>query len=183
MSWLDIVIILILVGAFFRGIQKGLAMQLTGFVAIIAGAIFAGKVANILLPHLMMMMDFSVNVVVVISYIVAFLLIALGIQFIGKMIDSLFVVLHLSFINKILGAALGVLSAAVVLSIFINLVIIIDDEKNIISDKLKSETLFYGHIQAIVPTIVPYLRSEIWNKYLPEQLDEINKEEKIKKYL
>ena len=52
MSWFDIIIALILLGAFARGLRKGLTMQLAGFVAVLAGATFAGKHAGILLPFL-----------------------------------------------------------------------------------------------------------------------------------
>ena len=52
MNWFDIFILLVLLGAFIRGMRKGLTMQLAGLVAIIVGAIFAGKAANIILPFL-----------------------------------------------------------------------------------------------------------------------------------
>ena len=53
MSWFDIIVILVLLAAFIKGLKKGLTMQLAGLVAIIIGAIFAGKAAEIILPYLL----------------------------------------------------------------------------------------------------------------------------------
>lgn len=170
MSWFDIIVLLILLGAFIRGMQKGLTMQLAGLVAIIIGAIFAGKAADIILPFLLNSVNISANIAAVISYVLAFTIIVFAIKFIGKMLHSLFEALHLSFLNKTLGAFVGVITASVVLSILINLAVMLDPEEELVTSNLKRETFFYSKIQMVVPTIVPYLKKEVWEKYIPEQL-------------
>lgn len=178
MSWFDIIITLILLGAFMRGFKKGLTMQLAGLAAIIIAAIFAGKAANILLPFLLNTISISANIARVVSYILAFMIIAFGIKFIGKMLHSLFEVLHLSFINKILGAGLGVISVSIVLSILLNLAVMLDPEEEIITNEYETESFFYSKIQIVIPIIVPYLRKEVWEKYdVPNQLKKHNKDE------
>ena len=175
MSWFDIIVLLILLGAFIRGMQKGLTMQLAGLVAIIIGAIFAGKASAVILPILLKTVNIAANIAVFISYVLAFVIIVFGIKFIGKMLHSLFEALHLSFLNKILGAIVGVISASIVLSILLNLVVMIDPEEDLITSDLKKETYFYSKIQIVVPTIVPYLKKEVWEKYIPEQLKQDDK--------
>ena len=81
MRWFDIIISLILLGAFIRGIQKGFIMQLAGLVALIAGAIFAGRLANILLPFLLKTIGVSANIAVVLSYVIAFVIIVILIKY------------------------------------------------------------------------------------------------------
>ncbi len=169
MSWFDIIIILILLGAFVRGVRKGFTTQLAGLVAVIAGAIFAGKTASLYLPFILKTTNISANIAVVLSYILAFAIIFFGIKLIGKMLDSLFHALHLSFINKILGAILGVITASIVLSILLNLTLMLDTKEEIMTSKIKSESYFYSKIQMVIPTIVPYLKKEVWEKYNLEQ--------------
>lgn len=173
MSWFDIIVILILLGAFINGMQKGLTIQLSGLVAIILGAIFAGKAANIILPYLLKAVNISAGIALVISYVLAFIIIVFGINFIGKMLHTLIEALHIGFINKLLGAGLGVLSASLVLSILVNLTAIIDSEETILTDDLKSNTFFYSKIQKVAPLIVPYLKEEVWDKYIQEKLKHI----------
>lgn len=170
MSWFDIIILLVLLGAFINGMRKGLTRQLAGLVAIIVGAIFAGKVADIILPFLLRIVDISSNIAIVLSYVIAFIIIVFGITFIGKMLHTLVEALHIGFINKILGAVLGVLSASFVLSILINLTVMLDPDEEILTKKIKTETLFYSKIQKVAPLVVPYLKEEVWDKHIPERI-------------
>lgn len=170
MSWFDIIILLVLLGAFINGMRKGLTLQLAGLVAIIVGAIFAGKVADIVLPFLLKTVDISTNIAVVLSYVIAFIVIVLGIKLIGKMLHSIVEALHIGFINKMLGAVLGVLSASFVLSILINLTVVLDPDEEILTKNIKSETLFYSKIQKVAPIVVPYLKEEVWDKHIQERI-------------
>lgn len=173
MSWFDIIVILILLGGFINGMQKGLTMQLAGLVAIIIGAIFAGKAANVILPYLLNAINIPAGIALVISYILAFIVIVFAIKFIGKMLHTLIEALHIGFINKILGGVLGVLSAVFVLSILVNLAVMIDSEETILTDNIKRNTLFYSKIHQAAPLIVPYLKEEVWEKHIQERLKHI----------
>ena len=104
------------------------------------------------------------------SYAIAFIIIVVGIKIIGRMLHNLFEALYISFLNKILGAALGVVSASLVLSILVNLAVILDTEQDIITERIKTETFFYSKIQKVAPIIVPYLKEEIWEKHIQEKL-------------
>lgn len=179
MSWFDIIVLLVLLGAFVRGMQKGLTMQLAQLGAIIVGAIFAGKAAHIILPYLLKTINISANIAIVVSYVLAFAIIFFGIKFIGRMIHSLFEALHLSFLNKMLGAVVGVISASVVLSILLNLAVMLDPKEKIVTTNLKMETFFFSKIQIVIPTIVPYLKKEVWEKYILEQVKQEDTEEVI----
>ncbi len=169
MNWFDIIIALLLFTAFVRGIQKGVVMQLAGFAAIILGAIFAGKAAKIMLPFLLDTVNISLSVAIVISYIIAFTLIVFAVKLIGKMLHGLFEALHISIINKILGAFIGIATAMVILSIFLNLAILVDPKEEIITSKIKTESFFYPRVQLLVPIIVPYLNKNVWDKNIPEK--------------
>ena len=173
MSWFDIIVFLVLLGAFIKGMRKGLAMQIAGLAAIVIGAIFAGKAANIILPYLLEIINISSNVAVMLSYAIAFIIIVVGIKIIGRMLHNLFEALYISFLNKILGAALGVVSASLVLSILVNLAVILDAEQDIITERIKTETFFYSKIQQAAPIIVPYLKEEVWEKHIQERLKHI----------
>lgn len=183
MNWFDIIVFLVLLGAFIKGMRKGLAMQVAGLVAIVIGAIFAGKAANMILPYLLGMINISSNVAVMLSYAIAFIIIVVGIKMIGKMLHNLFEALYIGFLNRILGAALGVVSVSLVLSILVNLALIIDTEQDIITERIKTETFFYSKIQKAAPIIVPYLKEEIWEKHIQERIkkddgDQMNEDNK-----
>lgn len=173
MIWFDIIILLILVGAFINGMQKGLTMQLAGFVSILLAAIFAGKVAGVILPHLLKAIHISESIARVVSYVLSFIIIVFAIRFIGKMFHTLIVALHMGFINKILGATLSLISTSLVLSILINLMIILDPEETILANEIKTDTFFYSKIQVAAPIIVPFLKEEVWDKHIQEKINQL----------
>ncbi|MDD4727591.1 MAG: CvpA family protein [Dysgonamonadaceae bacterium] len=177
MSWFDIIVSLVILGAFVRGLQKGLVMQLTRFIAIIISAIFAGKTAVIISSFLLNTINISVNLARVVAYILAFIVIVFIINFIGKIIHSLFKTLHISFINKIMGAIVGVAGAMIVLSILLNLAVMLDPNEEVISKELKSDSFLYSRVQVVVPAVVPYLNKKLWDKYIPDYLKEDEIEE------
>lgn len=170
MSWFDIIVSIILLLGFVKGAQKGLVMQLAGLVAIIIAAIFAGKAAKIILPFLLNNTNISISVATVISYISTFTAIVFAVRFVGKMLHGLFEAIHINFLNKILGAIIGVASTMIVLSILLNLAIMLDPKEELITRNIKSETYFYSKIQVVVPAIVPYLKKDLLEQYIPEQL-------------
>lgn len=181
MSWFDIIILLILAGAFINGMQKGLAMQLAGLISILLAAISAGKVAKIILPYILNTINIAESIARVASYVLAFVIIVFAIRFIGKMFHTLIVALHMGFINKILGAVLGVISASFVLSIMVNLIIILDSEETVITNKIKTDTFFYSKIQIVAPTIIPFLKEEIWEKHIQEKIKQLENKNEMQK--
>ena len=170
MNWFDIIVSLILLASFIQGMRKGLVLQLASFAAVIIGAIFAGKVAKIISPFLIDTVNVSVNNAGVVSYILAFIIIAFGVNLIAKMVHNLFDAMHISFLNKILGGIVSIGTVMVILSILLNLAVILDPEEDIVTVKIKTETFFYSRVQVVIPTIVPYLNKDLWEKYVPEQL-------------
>lgn len=177
MNWFDITVIIILIIAFFSGMQKGLLMQVAGFGAIILGIVFAGKLAKRILPELIKQIDMTPNTASVVSYILAFALIVIAIGFAGKLLENFFRAINLSFINRLLGAILAVTTTMVVMSVVLNLALILDRKEEIITPALKKDSFFYARVQAVVPAIVPYLNDEVWKQYIPEEYRE-NKEKK-----
>ncbi|MGV8962187.1 MAG: CvpA family protein [Candidatus Saccharimonadaceae bacterium] len=186
MSWFDIIVSLILLGAFIKGMQKGIVMQLAGFTAIIISAIFAGKIAKILLPFLLEKTNISTNFAGVICYILAFMIIVFGIRFIGKMLQSIFEAFQINFLNKIIGGIIGTAGAMILLSILINLAMILDTKEEVITSNLKTNSYLFSRVQVVVPAIVPYLDRNVWKKYIPDKYrhdDEKDDDENIPKEL
>ena len=168
MNWFDLIIIILLVAAFIKGYSKGLIMQLVGLAAIIIAAIFGGRLAAIILPELNNLLDISPNFARVLSFIIAFSLIAFVFLLIGGVIQRFIDVIMLGIINRLLGAVIGVGTMMVFLSIILNLVLMLDTNESIINEGIKEESFFFSRVEAVVPAIVPYLNEDFWNEYIPE---------------
>src|SRR5690554_7065825 len=126
MNWFDIVITLLLLVAFISGYKKGLVMQLVGLATIVLAAIFGGKLAASILPEINRFMEISPSFARVLSFLIAFGLIAVVISIIGRLIEKFIDLVSLSFLNRLLGCVIALGTIMVILSIVLNLVLMLD---------------------------------------------------------
>ncbi|MGB4445912.1 MAG: hypothetical protein WBI58_06695, partial [Dysgonamonadaceae bacterium] len=56
---------------------------------------------------------------------------------------------------------------AVILSLILNMLLILDPKEKIINKETKQNSFFYKRIQIVVPTFVPYINGEVWKQYIP----------------
>lgn len=172
MNWFDILISVLLLIAFINGYRRGLIMQLVGLATIVLAAIFGGKLAATILPELNRLINLAPDVARVLSFVLAFALIAVGISLIGRLLERFINVVFLSFINRVIGAIVAVGTMMVFLSVLLNLVLMLDQKDTLISREVKEDSFFFHRVEAVVPAIVPYLNKEFWEEYVPEKYRE-----------
>jgi membrane protein required for colicin V production len=75
-NWFDLTVAILLLIAVINGYRKGLIMQLVGLAILVLSAIFGGRVAEEILPHLKGWVNLSAEAARVFSFILAFAVIA-----------------------------------------------------------------------------------------------------------
>lgn len=168
MNWFDLTILIFLLIALVNGYKKGFVMQLVGLATIVLAAIFGGKLAASILPEINRFMEISPSFARVLSFLIAFGLIAVVISIIGRLIEKFIDLVSLSFLNRLLGCVIALGTIMVILSIVLNLVLMLDQRENIITKEVKQESFFFERVEAVVPAIVPYLDKELWEEFIPE---------------
>jgi len=168
MNWLDIVIAFFLIIAFIDGYRKGLIMQLVILAGVLIAVIFSGKLAGIVYPWLDRVTDFTPETLHVASYLVAFVVIALAAIFVGQLVETIINVIFLSFINRLLGGVTAMATTLIIFSLALNLLLILDSEEDIITERTQKESFFFKRIEKVVPTIVPHLNRDLWERYFPQ---------------
>lgn len=156
-SWLDILILLICVGALIRGFFTGFIMQLATLAGIVLGAIFSGKMAEIISPYIERWIDASQQVITATSYLASFIIILIVVTLIGRLVNSLAKAILLDTANKLAGAVFCMGKWILIVSILLNLVVMFDSEKVIIREKVRNESYSYPFLITIAQTIIPYL--------------------------
>lgn len=172
MNWFDLTVGILLLVAFINGYRKGLIMQLVGLATIILAAVFGGRLAQIILPHINRIIDSSPEVTRVLSFILAFIAIAIALSLVGRLLQRFIDVVFLSFINRLLGAVIAVGTLMVFLSIILNLILMLDTNQQVIRKEIKEESFFFERVEAVVPAIVPYLQPQLWEDIIPENYRE-----------
>ncbi|WP_294080395.1 CvpA family protein [Proteiniphilum sp. UBA5384] len=169
MNWFDLTVGILLLIAFINGYRKGLVIQLVGLATIILAAVFGSRFAKIILPELNRLIDLSPEVARVLSFILAFVAIAVGLSLIGRLLQRFIEAVFLSFINRLFGAIIAAGTMMVFLSIILNLVLILDSDKQVINRKIREEAFFFERVEAVVPAIIPYLNPQLRDDIVPEK--------------
>lgn len=158
MNWFDLVVLILIALTLIKGFFSGLIMQVATLAGIILGAIFAGKLAAIIAPKLMTLVDGSPHIIGPLSYILAFVAILIALFFIGKLIESFADALKMTILNRLAGALFCCAKWIILFSIGLNLLVEFDQNKNIIKEDIREESFFYPYISEVAKTAIPYLR-------------------------
>lgn len=168
MSIFDIIILIVLIFGFIKGIYKGFILELSGFVGIII-SIYIARCYSTPVTHLLESL-FGINQEMspVIGFLVTFLAALLLFHFVAVLVDKLVRLILLGWLNKILGGVLSFLKYVLVISVFINIFNYANDYLGLMSEEKKKASKLYLPMQKVVPTVLPFLHLDDLLQYLPE---------------
>jgi membrane protein required for colicin V production len=165
MNFVDIIIIVPLIYAAWRGFKKGLVIEvftlLALLVGIYAGIHFSDWTSKLIKDNI----DIEGKYLPVVAFTLTFLAVGAIVFFAGKMIERMLKVVNLSPVNKILGVVFGLIKMVYTLSILIILLETYDERGDFIPEEIKSESLFYEPVKITATATIPAIEeSTIWLK-------------------
>lgn len=167
MNFLDIIFLVPLLFALYRGFKKGLVHMIASLAALVLGILGALR----LRPAFAGMLDswFTINPdhVNIIAFAVAFILIVILVHIIAYFVDKLVKAIALNLVNRLLGMVFGVLVTAFVISMILWPLNEINKEKEIIKKERIEGSLLYKPLSSIAPALFPYLQEKEWKEYVP----------------
>ena len=161
MNVLDIVLVILIVGAAISGFAKGFFVELASIVSLILGIWAAVEFSGLVQQWLSKYLSWSNDSMRLAAFILIFVFVVIVVHLIATLTEKFVQAIALSIFSRIAGGIIGALKAAFVLSI---LMIIISKIENftitIIPEKSKMESKFYGPISNMAPNILPFLKAD-----------------------
>lgn len=159
MTTLDFIIIgIIFIGAIL-GFTKGFIKQLSSIVGLIAGLLLARALFASVGEKLAVELGTSVSIGQTIAFFLIWLVVPLGISLLASMLSQAVEAIHLGFINKWLGAGLGIIKFALLTSMIVYFIEYIDSKDNLIRSTTKSKSLLYYPIKDFSGIFIPKIKS------------------------
>jgi membrane protein required for colicin V production len=121
MDKLDLLFLVLLGAGFIRGWIKGAIMQLAALAAIILGVYGAISFYEPVAHFLEQSFHFSIRLAVPFAFLLLFIAIGFGLYLAGKLLTTFFKAISLSWIDRLLGAVVGLLKIALVMGILLQL--------------------------------------------------------------
>ena len=151
MNWLDIVLVVLVVVGIVKGYKDGFIRQIVFFIALIAAIYLCSRVAVNIREYMIQTGWFDTSTVTLLSYILAFIMIAGIITLAGWIMHKMIDVTPLSLFNHFAGAALGLVGTMLILSLALNIMAVVDRGSALIPQDAKTESRFYYYIKDIIP--------------------------------
>ncbi len=173
MNTIDIILSLILIYGLIRGFLRGLLAEfasLVGFVAGIYGAIhFSYLISDFMAKHV----EWNTQYVNLIAFAVTFILIAFSISLAGTLLTKIAGFMALGIVNKILGAAFGVIKVAFITSVIIMFFKATNEDIDLVEDQTVENSVLYRPVEKIAPIFLPSILREARERNILEDLDEL----------
>ena len=179
MNLLDIIIIVPIIYFGYKGLSRGLVLELASLIGLILGIYIAVHFSFYTENILANTFHLTGKYLPIVSFIVTFIVVILVIYLLGKITEKLLDLVALGFFNKLLGLVFGVLKGAVLLSVVFFVINTFDVNEKLIKPKAKENSFLYGPVAKIVPSILPWLNLDKYKQKkeeMKEKLEEVHQD-------
>ena len=139
MNVLDIVLAVPMLWLVYRGWKRGLVREVATLVGVLAGIWAAVHLSQWISELLGLHGENSV----IIAFFVAFVGALVLAYLLGRMVEGLMKAAKISIVNRIAGAALGLVKALCILAVLLNNVVMLDRHEVVITSKMKEKSILY----------------------------------------
>ncbi len=155
MNTIDIIVAVLLIFGFVRGLMKGLFVEVASLISLIAGVYgaihFSYFVANYLTDHV----SWEERYITIVSFAITFAVIVFVIALLGKIFTKIADFAALGIVNSILGGVFGALKTGLILSIALIIFNKLNSSLPFVSKETTESSILYQPIQDLAPTLFP----------------------------
>lgn len=170
MNYLDIIILVPLLWGLYKGFTRGLVVEVASLAALILGVWcalqFSEFTATVLVNNVGL--DISESYLAPVSFAVTFLVVALVIVAVSRIIDKLLSAIALGSINKLFGAIFGGVKVFLIVAILLFFVNGLDSKMNVIDEGKKDESLLYRPLTGFIDEMLPKIDIEKIKESVPK---------------
>jgi membrane protein required for colicin V production len=174
MNYLDIIILIPLLWAGFRGFKRGLVIELASLASLglgIYGAIkFSDYVAVVLNENVEVKKEF----LPLLAFSLTFIAIVIGVYFLGKWIEKLVNMIALKILNKLAGMVFSIARFALILSVIMLILETADEKLGILPKQSMQEAVLYQPIAGFAPMVIPAIKNSELFEEIKKSLEELD---------
>jgi len=174
MNYIDIVILVVL-GIFgIGGLRKGIITEAATLLGLGVGLYGAFHFSDFTAEKLVQWVEINPKYLNVIAFVVTFLVLAIVVNLLGRLVAKMVKAINLGFIDKLGGFIIGMAKGVLICSLLVMLLNALEI-KNIIKDKDKEGSMLYPYIEQTVPYV--YQGFDLVKEAVKEATDDDDTEE------
>ncbi len=164
MNYIDIILGILLLWGLIKGLSKGLFASLASLLALIVGIYIAVHFSHRVGDYLQHYVDWQENALKLAAFALTFILVVVLVSLAGKLLTKIADYAALGILNKILGAAFGVLKMAFIASVLIIFIDTINRNITLIKQETLESSLLYDPVRKLAPMVLPNVLKEASEK-------------------
>ena len=165
MNTIDIIILICLIPAAIQGFIKGFITEALSIASLILGAWLAFRFSELLCKSLAPYVgNVPEKVLQVISFALIMIIVVLLLALLAKLLKGILKIVLLGWLDRLLGIALGIAKAALILSIVIVLFGSLNEMFGWIGEEKIAESVLYEPLKGFAYKVFPYLKALIFKQ-------------------
>lgn len=152
MNYIDIIILVLLVAFGIGGLRKGIITEAATLLGLGLGLYGAFHFSDFTAEQLVKYVEIDPKYMNVISFAVTFIVVAVLVFLLGKLVAKLVKAINLGFIDKLGGFLIGLAKGVLISSLLIMLINALN-LNNVIKEETKQESLLYPYVEQAVPYV------------------------------
>lgn len=169
MNYLDIIIAVILFLFGFKGLRKGLIIEVVTLLAFGVGIYGAMHFSDFTAKHLVGFVEVNPKYLDTIAFILTFVLLVIAVNLIGRVVSNAVKAMNLGFFDRlggfVFGVAKGVLLCSVLVLVLNNLQVF-----GLIKEEVKEKSYLYPYVEQTVPYL--YQGFDLVKDFVKDKLPE-----------
>lgn len=161
MNILDILIGIPLAWAIIKGFSRGFVYEITALVALILGIYVAINCSGLTADFLADMFHWTGRAAWLASLLITFAVVVMAIKLLGKVMEKLVESLAMGPLNHIAGGLIAGLKTALLLSLLIYLINLVDFRHTLIRENTRQKSFLWQPVSEVAPFILPQLEKRI----------------------
>ena len=174
MNYLDIIIAIILFLFGWKGLRKGLIIEVVTLLAFGVGIYGAMHFSDFTAAHLQDFMEIKPQYLNTIAFVLTFIILVVLVNLIGRLISKWVKSMNLGFFDKLGGFLFGILKGVLLCSV---LLMVLNNFQllGVVKPKVKEESKLYPYIEQTVPYV--YRGFDLVKDYAKDVLPDDESEE------
>lgn len=140
-NYIDIIILLFLLYGAFRGFSKGLVIEIATLAGMVLGVYMAIKYSSYTEGILRDFLNVSSRYISYIALAITFIVVAVVVYIIGKLLTKIIDIISLGLVNKLLGTVLGIAKYFVIVCVLLMIMDALNEKFQFLNEEVRQKSL------------------------------------------
>lgn len=160
MNSLDLYLLFPVAAGLVIGLFRGLIKEVISIIVILLGIYFSRLFTGIFSSVIASIFDISPETARPLSFIVIFVVIAITLMILGRILHKALKILSLGFLNALAGGLFGAIKFALLISILLNVGAALSDKLELLELEDKEQSLLYEPMKSLAPRLWKEIKNE-----------------------